>query len=133
MQPKSSQRGFTLVELMVAIAVLAVVGSAVFYSNNRAINQQNILEHKTIASWVLQNQIAYLHLDRRINREDPRPVSSQTNQVQFGARSFSVVVSPSVADASIGNTQLIRVSIYEDSADSEDIPLHEIETYISLE
>ena len=133
MQPKSSQRGFTLVELMVAIAVLAVVGSAVFYSNNRAINQQNLLEHKTIASWVLQNQIAYLHLDKRINRDDPRPVSSQTNQVQFGSRSFSVVVSPSVADASIGNTQQITVSIYEDSADSEDIPLHEIETYLALE
>lgn len=133
MRTKSSQRGFTLVELMVAIAVLAVVGSAVFYSNNRAINQQIVLEHKTIASWVIQNQIAYLHLEKRINRDDPRPVSSQTNQVQFGARSFSVVVSPSFADTSIGESQLIRVSIYEDSTDSEDTPLHEIVTYLALD
>lgn len=133
MRPKSSQRGFTLVELMVAIAVLAVVGSAVFYSNNRAINQQIILEHKTIASWVIQNQIAYLHLEKRINRDEPRPVSSQTNHVQFGARSFSIVVSPSFADTSIGDSQQIRVSVYEDSTDSEDIPLHEIVTYLSLD
>ena len=118
---------------MVAIAVLAVVGSAVFYSNNRAINQQIILEHKTIASWVIQNQIAYLHLEKRINRDEPRPVSSQTNHVQFGARSFSIVVSPSFADTSIGDSQQIRVSVYEDSTDSEDIPLHEIVTYLSLD
>lgn len=133
MQPKSLQRGFTLVELMVAIAVLAVVGSAVFYSNNRAINQQILLEEKTIASWVLQNQIAYLHLDKRINRDNPRPVTSQRNQVQIGARSFSVVVSPSFADISDGDAQMIQVSVHEDSADSDDMPLLEFATYLSVE
>ncbi len=64
-----SFRGFTLVELMVALAVLAIGMTAVLHSTNQAAHAGLFLKQKTIAHWVASNRAAELS----INREWPNP------------------------------------------------------------
>ena len=59
-------RGFTLLEMMVAIGILAVASSAVFFSNSEALRAQASLEEQTIAQWVLANQVAYYRLAQQL-------------------------------------------------------------------
>lgn len=61
--------GFTLIELMVALAVLAIGMTAVLHSTHQAGHAGIFLKQKTIAHWVASNQAAELS----INREWPDP------------------------------------------------------------
>ena len=66
---KKPNMGFTLIELMVALAVLAIGMTAVLHSTSQAGHAGIFLKQKTIAHWVASNQAAELS----INKEWPRP------------------------------------------------------------
>ena len=128
---RNNERGFTLVELMVAVAVLAIVGSAIFYSNNRAIQQQIVLEEKTVAGWIAQNQIAYLRLDQRVNSSQQNRIRDQNNRIQLGSREYEVVVSVRPSD-SVAMIQHINVRVYGRPIDEDQSPLYELESMLPL-
>jgi len=66
---KRPPAGFTLIELMVALAVLAIGMTAVLHSTSQAAHAGTFLKQKTIAHWVASNRAAELS----INREWPNP------------------------------------------------------------
>ena len=71
----ASARGFTLIELVVALAVLAIGMTAVLHATSQAANAGSFLKQRTIAHWVASNRAAELS----INREWPSPgISSGT-------------------------------------------------------
>lgn len=51
-------KGFTLLEVMIALFFIAITMGAVIESGSSAIMRSSILKEKTIASWVAQNQLA---------------------------------------------------------------------------
>ena len=60
-----TQQGFTLLEVLVALSVLAIaLASIIKVSANQAINTEH-LRDKTLAHWVAMNQIAQLQLTRQ--------------------------------------------------------------------
>jgi len=56
--------GFTLIELMVALAVLAIGMTAVLHSTSQAGHAGIFLKQKTIAHWVASNRAAELSINR---------------------------------------------------------------------
>lgn len=69
MTGRTPAKGFTLIELMVALAVLAIGMTAVLHSTNQAARAGVFLKQKTIAHWVASNRAAELS----VNREWPNP------------------------------------------------------------
>lgn len=59
-----SQRGFTLVEVLVALAVLAIALTAVLRTMGQAIDSTTTLRERNTALWVAQNRLVE-HLMRR--------------------------------------------------------------------
>ena len=57
-------KGFTLIELMVALAVLAIGMTAVLHSTSQAGHAGIFLKQKTIAHWVASNRAAELSINR---------------------------------------------------------------------
>jgi general secretion pathway protein I len=57
-----SQRGFTLVEVLVALAIIAFGLVAVFGQMSQSATAANRLREKTLAEWVALNQLAELRL-----------------------------------------------------------------------
>jgi general secretion pathway protein I len=86
--------GFTLIELMVAVAVLAIGMTAVLHSTSQAAHAGVFLKQKTIAHWVASNRAAELS----INQEWPSPgvttgtetMASQTWQLETEVRDTGV-------------------------------------------
>ena len=56
--------GFTLIELMVALAVLAIGMTAALHSTSQAGYAGTFLKQKTIAHWVASNQAAELAINK---------------------------------------------------------------------
>ena len=58
----ASNAGFTLVEVLVALAVAALGLAAVSASVNQMLDLSDVMRKRTYASWIAQNQIAELRL-----------------------------------------------------------------------
>lgn len=61
---RRATKGFTLIELVVALAVLAIGMTAVLHSTSQSGHAGIFLKEKTIAHWVASNQAARLSIDR---------------------------------------------------------------------
>lgn len=60
---KSRQRGFTLLEIMIALAVLAMGMGAVIVSASTTSSNLAYMKDKTLAHWVAMNKLTELQLD----------------------------------------------------------------------
>lgn len=85
--------GFTLVELMVALVVIATVATTVYTRSSDTIGQIALLERRTLARWVAENEIERARLGRHAAREEAIPLASGSTRrrVTLGGREWSVV------------------------------------------
>jgi len=56
------QQGMTLVEVLVALAILAITGVALMSSINGALQSTDLMQEKTIAHWIGMNKAADLQM-----------------------------------------------------------------------
>lgn len=59
----SRHRGFTLIEVMVALTVLAVAFSAGYRALGQSTNNVDLMKRRALAQWVAQNQIAMMQMN----------------------------------------------------------------------
>ncbi len=59
-----SKKGFTLLEILVALAVLSIALMAALKSSGQAIRISTALKERTLAQWVMVNRVAELELDK---------------------------------------------------------------------
>lgn len=82
MKPRTEQ-GFTLLEVMVALAIFATVSIALFSAiQHVAINSGNLAE-RTQATWIADN-----YLNELRSGMQPRTLGRQKRQVEFGGRNW---------------------------------------------
>jgi general secretion pathway protein I len=56
-------QGFTLLEILVAIAILAVAGVAVVKSSAEHLNALSVIKEMTFSAWVAENRLSELQLE----------------------------------------------------------------------
>ena len=84
-----SSKGFTLIEMLIALAVIAVVGISVSQAVGSVANQTYTLERRTVAHWVGQNQLHLLRISRR-GVADAIPTGKDSLRVNMGNRDWEV-------------------------------------------
>ena len=84
-----TMRGFTLLEIVVAVAVFAIIAVVVYGRTGDVLNQTGKLEQRTIATWVAENALTGLTLSRREPGVLP-PAGRSNQQVRMAGRDWRV-------------------------------------------
>lgn len=74
--------GFTLIEVLVALAIVSIALLALSQAGGRSLDTQHQLEQRSIALWVAANQLAEIELNQPI-----RP-GSRSGQLQMGGQDW---------------------------------------------
>jgi len=74
-------RGFTLLEVLVALAIFAVVAASVLTASARSLQTASRLEDKTLAMWIADNRLSELQL-----AETPAGEGRDQGELAFAGR-----------------------------------------------
>lgn len=74
-------RGFTLLEVLVALAIFALVAASVLTASARSLQTAARLEEKTLAMWIADNRLTELQL-----AETPASDGREQGELEFAGR-----------------------------------------------
>lgn len=102
--------GFTLIEVMVALAILALSLTAMAITLSGALNNATTLQERTYASWIAQNKIVELRLAGVVPK-----VGATSGDVEYASSDWSWRAV--VAETGIENLWRVDVSVTRPESD----------------
>ena len=105
-------RGFTLLEMLIAIAIIGIIGAAVSTAIGGVANQTRSLEQRTVANWIASNQLTSMRMLQRRQAQSLREGKQQTRLV-FADRQWEVETEIKTTDYPW--IRRVEVSVYESS------------------
>jgi len=107
-----SVRGFTLIEVMVALSVFAIVSVALVANSTSTIRQTGIIRERTVATWLAEDQITALRMRRR--SEENFPVLG-TNRVLLESAGVRWDIETEIESTENDYVRRVTVRVYRDS------------------
>lgn len=106
------RQGFTLIEVMVALVVFSVVSVALVKNTTMSLRQSGMLEDRTIAWWLAENEMTSL---RMLTRSDENYPNSGTSRevVDMGDASWDVETTVEVTENEY--VRRIVISVYREN------------------
>jgi general secretion pathway protein I len=109
---RSHQPGFTLIEVMVALAIISLSLLAAAAVMGEMINKSNAMREKTYASWIAQNKIAELRLANVLPE-----VSATSGEVEYAGSNW--YWRAEISETGIENLYRINVTVSHPDSDSK--------------
>src|SRR5262245_53633162 len=109
------ERGFTLIEVVVALAIVAIGMLAVFKTIGDSVNNVSELRDRSFAGWIADNRIT----EMRLSGQMPS-VEETAGEVEFAGRQWHWVTT--VSQTQVQGLRRIDVSVRRDG-DPEDSSL----------
>lgn len=109
-------RGFTLLEMLIAIAIIGVIGSAVSTAIGGVANQTRGLEQRTVASWIASNHLTRM---RMLQCREAQSLAEGTKQTRLVFADRQWEVQTEIKSTDHPWIRRIEVSVFE-MTDDED-------------
>lgn len=121
---KKISQGFTLIEVMLAMAIFAIAGVALVSSSNTHFTNLSHLENKMMANWVASNQLVEATLDKSWP-----PKNNKKGKVELAGREWFWL--QKVAKTNDKNMSAVTIEVRTDQTQKSS--LSSLTTYIAKE
>jgi len=81
----SDKRGFTLIEVMVALAIFAVAVAGLSSAMHNNVRNANYLKEKTVANWIANNKMVEIHA-----AGDYPPLQDRSDKIEYAGAQWVV-------------------------------------------
>lgn len=105
--PRNSN-GFTLLEIVIALAIVAIAMLALSQSINQSANVSNEVEKRLLASWLASNQIERVRYESRFNKTKAQ---RKSEQLEMGGHQWRVITQVEPAD--VDDMFILRAEVYD--------------------
>jgi len=102
------RRGFTLIEMLVALVILAVASVALYGRSGQAVSTLYSLEQRTMANWIAQDHLTRLRLNQRFS-EDPLTTGRESEDLFTVGRLWTIDVE--VTDTDVETMWRVEVDV----------------------
>jgi len=111
-----SARGFTLIEVLIAMAIVAVgvLAASKVVTNSIFVAQRT--EDRTLGTWVASNRIAELRI---AGRYELPPAGSSSENVAMGGRNW--LVNQTISDTGVPGSVRIDVDVFADKSGEDKV------------
>lgn len=113
-------KGFTLIEVLVAMAIFALAGVAVLKSATEQINSLGYLEEKALASMVADNQLTLMMLQKS------PPRTEKKGKTEMAGRTWYWTIKPTATAAN----QLRAIDLLVSTSESRNNSIVSVRTYV---
>ncbi len=117
-------RGFTLIEVLVALLVFGMIATAAAQVGSQYISSFERIRDKTLASWIADNRINEVRL-----QEGLPSVRETTTDVEYGQFQWQVTTNISATEEASMRRVDISVARYRDG-DSDPVPVHTLSGFV---
>jgi general secretion pathway protein I len=118
-------RGFTLLEILVAVAVFAVVSAALIKNATQSVRQAGIIQERVYATLVAENEMNARRLEIRTDDNYPSAGTERTG-VSMAGRNWDVVVVTDSTDNE--NVRRLTVQVFNEQNNTE--PVIELDGFV---
>ncbi len=122
-QARRRAAGFTLLEAMVALAIVALGMMAVNTQLNRYVLSAVFIEQKTLASWIASNVLTELSVDP----EWPA-IGERRDEVEFAQRQW--VWEAEISETPVENLRRVDVTVSLVAADNSESEIHTMSGFL---
>ena len=107
-------KGFTLIEVMVALAVFAVVSVALVGNSTSTLRQAGIIQGRTVATWLAEDELTTLRMRRRTEENFP-DLGTNRDLVEIAGVEWDIETE--IESTENDYVRRVTVRIYRDSAE----------------
>ena len=123
--------GFTLLEMLLALTVIAIVGITVSNSIGNVAGQSFSLERRTMAHWVGQNHMTRLRLQQRATTATgPRPVPTGKDSVRLSMGDRDWEVQSEITTTTVPGMFRVELEVYELVDDDVRGPIDQVVAFL---
>jgi general secretion pathway protein I len=103
--------GFTLIEVMIALAIFAIVSTTLIKNATQTVSQSRVIQERTMAQWIAESEMQTLRLRPRTSENFPSQ-GTNLSSLTMGGREWQVEV-----DVRTTENELIRrveISVFDE-------------------
>ncbi len=106
-----SSRGFTLLEVLVALVIFALVSVTCYRQIDANFRASNRIEQKYLALWLAENALEEIFIDR-----EHQAMGDSSSEVKMASNRWTIKTR--ISESDIKDLRKIEVSVYPDDKDS---------------